>query len=169
VALNQLWGLGLSVDQLAGMGLALGADVPVFVRGFAAWAEGVGEKLQPIDIPEPWYLILVPDCQVSTGEVFGDPELTRDSERITIRDFLAGTAVNDCLDVVCRRYPPVAEAVRWLNEHARARLTGTGACVFAMFDRQSDAIEVQRQLAAGVASFVAQGRNRSPLLEVAQR
>jgi 4-diphosphocytidyl-2-C-methyl-D-erythritol kinase len=169
VALNQLWGLGLSVDQLAGMGLALGADVPVFVRGFAAWAEGVGEKLLPIDIPEPWYLILVPDCQVSTGEVFGDPELTRDSERITIRDFLAGTAVNDCLDVVCRRYPPVAEAVRWLNEHARARLTGTGACVFAMFDRQSDAIEVQRQLAAGVASFVAQGRNRSPLLEVAQR
>ena len=113
--------------------------------------------------------MLIPDCHVATGEIFSDPQLTRDSERITIRAFLAGDAVNDCLEVVCRKYPPVEEAIRWLNGYGDARLTGTGACVFAAFDEQSDAIDVQKQLPSGISSFVAQGRNRSPLHEVVQR
>ena len=163
VALNTIWKTGLSQQALADLGLRLGADVPVFVHGFAAWAEGVGESLQPIDLPEKWYLVLVPDCHVSTAAVFGDPELTRDSEHITIRDFLNGEVANDCTDVVCRRYPPVADAIRWLGQFATARLTGTGACVFASFDDRDSALAVQQQVPAGMVSIVAQGRNRSSL------
>lgn len=163
VALNSIWEAGLSRDELARLGLRLGADVPVFVHGHAAWAEGVGDELQSIDLPEKWFLVLVPDCPVSTAAVFGDPELTRDSERITIRDFLDGMAANDCTEVVCRRYPPVADAIRWLGQFETARLTGTGACVFASFDDRDSAVAVQRQVPPGMVSLIAQGRNGSPL------
>ena len=107
------------------MGLQLGADVPVFVHGYAAWAEGVGETLTPIELREPWYLVVVPGCRVSTGEIFAAPDLTRDSPRITIRDFLAGECGNACAAVVRDRYPQVARALDWLGQYAPARLTGT--------------------------------------------
>jgi 4-diphosphocytidyl-2-C-methyl-D-erythritol kinase len=100
VALNRIWGTGLSEDELAALGLALGADVPVFVRGRAAWGEGVGEHLTPVEVPEPWYLVLAPACVVSTADVFADPELTRNSPSIKIADFLAGDDRNDCQDLV---------------------------------------------------------------------
>jgi 4-diphosphocytidyl-2-C-methyl-D-erythritol kinase len=163
VALDRLWGLGLGEDVLAALGLRLGADVPVFVRGRAAWGEGVGERLQPLDLPRPWYLVLVPDCHVATGWVFASQELTRDSPRIKISDFLAGNAVNDCLPVVRARYLPVAQALDWLGRHAEARLTGTGACVFAAFGREEQALEVLSRMPRGWRGFVARGLNRSPL------
>lgn len=164
VALNVLWQLRLPVERLAGLGLALGADVPVFVRGQAAWAEGVGERLEPVDLPEPWYLVLVPPVNVSTAAVFGAPELTRDCPPITIRDFLAGIGSNVCEPVVRARFPAVAEALDWLGHFAPARMTGTGCCVFAAFAAESEARQVAAQLPAGWHGFVAQGRNRSPLL-----
>jgi 4-diphosphocytidyl-2-C-methyl-D-erythritol kinase len=166
VALNQLWNVGFDEDRLAALGLGLGADVPVFIRGGAAWAEGVGEDLTPIDVPEPWYLVLVPPCHVSTADVFTDPELTRDSPRITIPDFLAGRSGNDCVAVVSRRYPEVAEAMAWLSQYAEPRLTGTGACVFAAFEDEASARHVLQQLPGHCQGLVARGLNRSPLLGV---
>lgn len=165
VALNALWQLGLSVERLAELGLGLGADVPVFVRGQAAWAEGVGERLAPVDLPEPWYLVLVPPVSVATAAVFGAPELTRDCPPITIRDFLAGIGGNVCEPVVRGRFPAVAEALDWLGHFAPARMTGTGCCVFAAFADEDQARAVAAQLPAGWRGFVARGRNRSPLLE----
>lgn len=165
VALNQLWDTGLSPAELAHLGLTLGADVPVFVHGRAAWAEGVGEALTPIELPEPWYLVLVPRCAVATAAVFSDPDLTRDSAPITIADFLAGDDRNDCLAVVERDYPEVAAALRWLSGFGRARLTGTGACVFAAFADEGAARAARSQLPARFGGFVARGRNRSPLID----
>ncbi len=163
VALNRLWDLGLSEDDLAGLGLRLGADVPVFVRGRAAWGEGVGEKLTPVDLPEPWYLVVYPDCQVPTGELFADSELTRDSAPITIRDFLAGDARNDCESVVRRRYGSVAAALDWCG--TGGRLTGTGACVYKAFVDAQAAGAALACLPPVWRGFVARGCNRSPLIE----
>lgn len=165
VALNRLWQTGLVAEELAGLGLRLGADVPVFVRGRAAWAEGVGERLVPVDMPEPWYLVLAPNCEISTAAVFNDPELTRNSPNITITDFLAGAGWNDCEPVVRNRYPAVAEGLDWLGQFNRARLTGTGACVFAAFDTEDAARALLRRVPAAFPAFVARGLNRSPLLE----
>lgn len=164
-ALNCLWGLGLSVDALAALGLQLGADVPVFVRGRAAWAEGVGEILTPLTLEEPWYLVLMPEAQVPTAAIFAAPELTRDSDALTIDGFLSGDhGVNACEPVVRARYPRVAEALDWLARYAPARMSGTGACVFARFAEQRAAEEVWQRLPAGWRGFVARGCNRSPLL-----
>ncbi len=163
VALNQLWGLGCSEDALAAIGLELGADVPVFVRGRAAWAEGVGEHLTPVDFPEPVYLLVRPDVTVSTAEVFKDPELTRDSPVITIRGFLTSGGRNDCEPVVRRRFPAVAEALDWLGRFAPARLTGTGSCVFAVMPTEASAREALRNLPARWSGHVVRGLNRSPL------
>jgi 4-diphosphocytidyl-2-C-methyl-D-erythritol kinase len=165
VALNRIWGTGLAVERLAELGLRLGADVPVFVRGFAAWGEGVGEQLTAVEPPEAWYLVLAPDCRVSTAEIFADPQLTRDSPQITIADFFSGSQGNDCLPVVVRRYPQVAEAIRWLGQFAEPRLTGTGACVFAAFSDRDTAAELLDRLPARFNGFVARGLNRSPLLD----
>jgi 4-diphosphocytidyl-2-C-methyl-D-erythritol kinase len=165
VALNRIWGTGLSVEQLEQIGLQLGADVPVFVRGHAAWAEGVGEQLTAVEPPEVWYLVLAPDCQVSTAEIFSDPQLTRDSPQITIADFFSGSQGNDCLPVVVRHYPEVAEAIRWLSQFTEPRLTGTGACVFAAFPDRDAADTMLEQLPDQLTGFVARGLNRSPLLE----
>jgi 4-diphosphocytidyl-2-C-methyl-D-erythritol kinase len=164
VALNRLWGLGLSTDTLAGLGLRLGADVPVFVRGHAAWAEGVGERLQPVSLPEPWFVVLMPAVSIATAEVFGDPELTRNCAPITIRDFLHGAAGNVCEPVVRRKYPQVAMALDWLATRAPARMTGTGACIFAAFEDEGAARETLAARPAGLDGFVARGRNRSPLV-----
>jgi len=166
VALNCYWGLALGIDELAGLGLALGADVPVFVRGRAAWGEGVGERLRPVEVlEEPWYLVLHPAVTVSTAEIFSDPRLTRNAPRITIPDFLSGAGGNSLEAVVTRRYPEVAQALEWLSRHQPARMTGSGACVFARFPDREAAAAVMRQLPAPWTGFVARGRNRSPLLD----
>ena len=166
LALNQLWGAGMTTEMLAEMGLRLGADVPVFIHGIAAWAEGVGERLEPVDLTETWYLILFPACHVPTGGIFSAPELTRDSARITIADFFAGSRDNDCLPVVCSRYPEVAKTIDWLGNYAEARLTGTGAAVFATFDSRDDAQQVLAQLPKYLRGTVARGLNRSPVMEM---
>ena len=164
-ALNHIWQTGLSLAQLAALGLQLGADVPVFVHGQAAWAEGVGERLTPVELPEPWFVVLTPACQVPTGVVFNDPELTRNSPLSTIADFVNDAGGNDCEAVVYRRYPEVAAAAAWLNRHGAARMTGTGAGVFAAFPDAGSANRVLEQLPQGWSGFVAAGRNQSPLHE----
>ena len=166
VALNQIWQTGLTGDQLARVGLSLGADVPIFIHGHAAWAEGIGERITDIEPEQSWYLVLTPDCQVSTAEIFSAPDLTRNSPRIKIRDFLQGDRVNDCLPVVRGRYPPVAAALDWLDHHAPARMTGTGACVFAAFEDRTAAEVVYQQLPDDLMGFITRGINRSPLCEM---
>lgn len=161
--LNRLWRAGLTVDELAGLGLKLGADVPVFVHGYSAWAEGVGETLTPLELPEPWYVVVVPRCHVATGRVFGAPNLTRDSKPIRIPDFLAGQQGNDCLTVVLDLYPEIGEALASLSRFSPARLTGTGACVFAAFAGESEARDAERSLCRTWSVFVTRGLNRSPL------
>lgn len=165
VALNELWGAGLTIDELAALGLELGADVPVFVRGHAAWAEGVGERLTPVDFPEPVYVLVRPDATVGTAEVFKAPELTRDSPVTTIAGFLQAGGRNDCEPVVRVRYPQVAAALDWLARFASSRLTGTGACVFAALPDAASATAVAAQVPAPWLAWVTRGRNRSPLLD----
>jgi len=168
VALNRLWGLDWSIAKLAELGLKLGADVPVFVHGRVAWAEGVGERLTPLYTPlappECNYLIIKPNTFVSTKDVFQDPELTRNSPPITIHGFLASGGRNDCLAVVRRRYPEVARAIDWLSLFGAARLTGTGACVF-MACEPTQAREIVGKLPPAFEAFLARGLNDSPLLE----
>ncbi len=163
VGLDHLWRLDLGEDRLAQLGLALGADVPVFVRGRAAFAEGVGERLQPVDLEEPWFLVLAPQVSVSTAEIFADPELTRNTPAITVRSLLAGGGHNDCQPVVERRYPEVRNALSLLNKFVPASMTGTGACVFGSFPNEGEADKVRRQLPASLPSFVARARNVSML------
>ncbi|TWC30233.1 4-diphosphocytidyl-2-C-methyl-D-erythritol kinase [Pseudomonas sp. SJZ079] len=163
LGLNHLWQLDWSEDRLAELGLSLGADVPVFVRGRAAFAEGIGEKLTPLELSEPWFLVAIPQVLVSTAEVFSDPELTRDTPPIKVRSLLEGGGHNDCQPVVQKRYPEVRNALILLNKFVQARLTGTGACVFGSFPNRDDADKVARQLPATLPSFVAQGRNISML------
>jgi 4-diphosphocytidyl-2-C-methyl-D-erythritol kinase len=169
VALNHLWKLHWPVDELAALGLRLGADVPVFVRGRVAWAEGVGERLTPLypplAPPEANYLILKPNVGVSTAEVFQDPELTRNSAPITIHGFLASGGRNDCLGVVRRRFPEVACALDWLSRYGPARLTGTGACVFLTVETIELGLEIVQRLPPELDAFLARGLNDSPLLE----
>jgi 4-diphosphocytidyl-2-C-methyl-D-erythritol kinase len=165
VALNRLWDVGFTKDQLMAIGLTLGADIPIFIHGRAAWAEGVGDKITDIELPERWFLVLRPPCHVSTVDIFSQPDLTRNSPRIKIRAFLEGNNHNDCLPVVRRRHPEVARAMDWLNRHADARLTGTGACLFAEFAKRQQAEAVLEQLPADLNGFVARGLNQSPLLD----
>jgi 4-diphosphocytidyl-2-C-methyl-D-erythritol kinase len=164
LGLNRLWGLDLSVETLARIGLSLGADVPVFVRAHSAWAEGIGEVLTPVELPPAWYLILVPDCEVSTAEVFSHRELTRNTSPITIAAFFAGGTRNDCENVVRELYPEVDKALNWLEKFGQARLTGTGASVFSAFSAKADAEAVMQELPAGWNGFVAEGLNTSPIL-----
>lgn len=173
VALNHLWRLGLSVDELAAIGLRLGADVPVFVRGHAAWAEGVGEALTPLALPEPWFLVVIPPCHVPTAELFAAPELTRNVQNRKIPASLSGLWSSDWFNVfepvVRQRYPEVDSALNWLARFAPARMSGSGACIFAPFASEAQAQEVMAQLPApessGWRGFVARGLNRSPLLD----
>lgn len=165
VALNALWDLGMSLDELAKLGLRLGADVPVFVHGQAAWAEGVGEQLQPMpDLPQPWYVVIAPNCHVSTAEIFRDPDLTRNEPPIKIRNFLAGQGRNVCEPLVRRRYPEVDEALNWLGQFGPARMSGTGASIFLAFDSQDKARAVYNERPQKWGGFIARGMNTSPLL-----
>jgi 4-diphosphocytidyl-2-C-methyl-D-erythritol kinase len=163
IALNEMWNGGLTRQDLAKLGLALGADVPVFVHGTAAFAEGVGERLTPIEPPECDYVIVHPGCGVATADVFQAPELTRNSAAITIRALLREGGRNDCEAVVRRRYPPVGQALDWLGQFGEARLTGTGACVFVAVQSRARAEEICRTIPPGWRGFACRGRNRSPL------
>lgn len=163
VALNNLWRLGLSRERLMQLGLRLGADVPIFVFGHSAWAEGVGELLEAIDVPEKWVVVLKPDCHVNTKEIFLSKELTRNSKSIRIADFIAGQHQNDCEGVVRKFYPSVDEALREMSAFSEARLTGTGACVFAQFDTELAAKKAYLSLNKKWQSYLCKGINRSPL------
>lgn len=168
LGLDHLWQLNLGLDRLAELGLRLGADVPVFVRGRAAFAEGVGERLTPLDLDEPWFLVAVPQVSVSTAEIFSAPELTRNTPIIKVCGLPEGGGHNDCQPVVEARYPEVRNALNLLNKFVHARMTGTGACVFGSFPNRSDADKVSRQLPATLPSFTARGCNLSPLHRVLQ-
>lgn len=166
LGLNKLWQLGLSMEALAKLGLQLGADVPVFIYGHSAWAEGVGEKLTSVTLDTPWFVIIHPKVSVSTPLIFQDPELTRDSRPITMARALQGGASewrNDCEAIVKKRYPLVAEALDWLAQYAPVRLTGTGACLFATFESEQTARTVAELAAQCWPTWVARGLNTSPL------
>ncbi|XTZ40221.1 4-(cytidine 5'-diphospho)-2-C-methyl-D-erythritol kinase [Salmonella enterica] len=166
VALNHLWRCNLSVDELAELGLRLGADVPVFVRGHAAFAEGIGEILTPVNPPEKWYLVAHPGVTIPTPVIFNDPELPRSTPTRSIDALLKGNFANDCEVIARKRFREVDAALSWLLEYAPSRLTGTGACVFAEFDTESAARQVLEQAPAWLHGFVARGVNLSPLAEV---
>jgi len=163
VVLNRLWELNFSQEKLMQLGLQLGADVPVFVFGHAAWAEGVGERLQKIEPAERWLVIIKPDCHVDTKEIFSVEGLTRNSKSIIITDFIAGQQQNDCLDVVCKIYKPVKDALADLAVFSDARLTGTGACVFAQFDSKELAEFAHDELSKKWQVYLTKGLNRSLL------
>jgi len=165
-ALDRLWGTALGVDRLAEIGLALGADVPVFVHGRNAWAEGVGERLQPIELPAAWYLLVDPGVHVQTGELFQAPELTRDAAPATIADFVSGTVLGNAFEPILRRRQPRVDAVlEELSRHGQACLTGTGSGCFLCFGAESQAQEAQSALPASWLSRVVAGAARSPLLD----
>jgi 4-diphosphocytidyl-2-C-methyl-D-erythritol kinase len=166
LGLNELWGCRLPVDQLARLGLPLGADVPVFVRGSSAWGQGVGEDLQPLELPESWYVVIHPGVAVGTRDVFQSPELTRNSPVITIRAFFQSGGRNDCEPVVRARFPEVADAMDWLGRFAPARLTGTGSCIFAPCATAIDAERLAARVPDRWTSYVARGLNISPVHEL---
>ncbi|WP_455365221.1 4-(cytidine 5'-diphospho)-2-C-methyl-D-erythritol kinase [Kaarinaea lacus] len=172
VALNTLWKLGLPQSQLMDLGRTLGADIPVFVFGQSAWAEGIGEKLQPVNVPESWYVVIYPGVTVSTAELFADPELTRDARPIKIRDYFEGGTVNVFEPIVRRRYPGVNFAFKWLSEQEIASIrppmmTGTGSCIFAAYENQVSANAIaklaEQQSVSGWQVFSARACNISPL------
>ena len=163
VALNRLWQCQLSRQQLKAIGVTLGADVPIFIHGHAAFAEGIGERLQDVDIPEPWYLVLVPQVHVSTAQIFSHQELTRHSEIMKMSAFLEQGSRNDCEALVRKLYPAVDEALRWLSQFGPAQLTGTGACVYCAYPSREQAEAVAAQVPKDWHWFIARGCNESPL------
>lgn len=163
VALNYLWNGGLRDEELAELGVRLGADVPVFVMGHAAFAEGIGEVLHPVSPQEKWYLVAHPGVSIPTPAIFGDPELIRDTPKRRIDELLQARFSNDCEPIARKRFCEVEQLVSWLLEYAPSRLTGTGACVFAEFDTEEAAREVLSKAPAWINGFVARGVNVSPL------
>ncbi len=163
LGLNQLWDLNLSYSQLKHLGSELGADVPVFLQGQAAWVEGIGERLTPLDLPERYTLVISPTCHVSTATVFQHPTLTRNTPAYDTREYKVGMGHNDCEKVVRTAYPAVDEAMHILADMAEARLTGTGAGVFAQFATEPEALAVKMQLPSHFKAFIAKSLNISPL------
>ncbi|MBT5387668.1 MAG: 4-(cytidine 5'-diphospho)-2-C-methyl-D-erythritol kinase [Porticoccaceae bacterium] len=163
VALNRLWQCGLSEDSLAQLGAQLGADVAVFVRGYSAFAEGIGELLTPVHIPEQWYLVITPNVQVSTAEIFSNPQLTRNSSPIKIRALSGEQYRNDCQAVVEQLYPAVKQALEWIKDYNQPLMTGTGASVFCSFDSQTEAQRAKDLVPKHWNAFIARGVNRSSL------
>jgi 4-diphosphocytidyl-2-C-methyl-D-erythritol kinase len=163
MVLNKMWSLGLSRNRLQQIALQLGADVPVFVFGRSAFGEGVGERLQAIELDPAWYLILVPQVTVSTAEIFAARELTRNTKAIRIAAFSAGQGHNDLQPVACKRFPEIARHLNWLGKSGKAAMTGSGACVFSAFDSELEARSVFDRLPADMKGFVARGLNRHPL------
>lgn len=164
IALNRLWGARLARNQLMKIGARLGADVPFFLLGGNALGEGVGERLTPLDLGSAWYLVLEPQVAVSTVEIYADRALTRDTKPLTIPPFLSGQGRNDLEPVATRRFPAIAEHLAWLRRHAaQARMTGSGACVFAEFHDERAARALERALPPAMRGFVARGLERHPL------
>ena len=163
LALNRLWGLDLSLEQLAEIGLELGADVPVFIHGRAAWATGIGEVLETIDLAEPIYVLIDPKIEVSSAKIFGAQELTRNNDPLTIRAFLRGSGSNVCEPVVRKWYPGIGEAIDWLGQYANAKMSGTGACVFAAFDSYEQAETVKSRVPEQWIAHIAKAMNRNPV------
>lgn len=163
VVLNQLWQLGLTEQRLIELGLSLGADVPIFIKGASAWAEGVGEKLTLIDLPNAWFVVVKPQCHVDTGKIFSASDLTRDSKSITMENFNSGDNKNDCLPVVKKQYIEVDQALNELGQYGQARLTGTGACIFMQFSHRQSAQDVYDNLVLDREVYIAQGLATSPL------
>lgn len=163
VMLNILWDLNLSKEKLMQLGLSLGADVPIFIFGYSAWAEGVGEKIEKIDLEEQWVVLVKPDCEISTKEIFLSKDLTRNSKSITISDFIAGQHKNDCLEVVSQLYQPVKKALADLSVFSDSKLTGTGACVFARFESKEKAVSAYESLKVDCLCYLVRSVNVSPL------
>jgi 4-diphosphocytidyl-2-C-methyl-D-erythritol kinase len=167
LALNTLWQANLSNTELAKLGLSLGADVPIFIHGFAAFAEGVGEELTAVYPQESWFLVSKPDVSISTASIFTDADLTRNTAKVNLNDDISKLDIdlchNDCQTLVIKKYPEVAKLLAWLVEYAPSRMTGTGACVFSRFDTEQEACRIQSLLPNGIISFVAKGVNTSPL------
>ena len=159
LALNHLFDLGNSVDELVLKGALLGADVPVFVRRTSAWAEGIGDELMPLELPARWFVIIYPACHVSTQDIFGAPELTRNTPPITVSAFFEGPVRNDLQPVVESRYEQVSTAIKWLSNYGSAMMTGSGACVFAGFQSQTEAQRVAASAKGEFSVFVAKGIN----------
>lgn len=166
LALNKLWKLKLSRERLMELGLQLGADVPVFIFGENAFAEGVGERLQAYPLPDAWYVVLFPPVHVPTAQIFGHPELTRDTNSLTIRALPASDLHNDLQSVVCKLYPEVERHLAWLGKYAPAMMTGSGACVFAAFGSEADAQRVLQQLPTDMRGVVARGLAQHPLKDL---
>ncbi|OOF38152.1 4-(cytidine 5'-diphospho)-2-C-methyl-D-erythritol kinase [Rodentibacter rarus] len=169
LALNALWGANLSLDKLAEIGLELGADVPIFIHGHAAFAEGVGEKITYCQPPEKWFVVLKPESAISTTAIFNDPALPRSTPKRTLDKLLSSPYENDCQKIVLNHYPDVEKALNWLLQYAPARLTGTGACVFAEFDNEANAQACFQQKPKELFGFVAKGLNVSPLHQLLKR
>lgn len=170
IALNQLWQLGLSREQLMTIGLSLGADVPFFIFGQNAWVEGIGEILQPISLTLPYFVVLTPAVHVSTAEIFANSGLTKGSKPLKIADFSAGTNAhafrNDLQGTVCNVFPAVASALSWLGQFGPARMSGSGASVFVAVDSQTKAMDILAQKPDNITGFVAKGLSRHPLFSV---
>lgn len=162
LALNKLWELNLTIEQLAEMGLKLGADVPFFVRGHSAWIEGIGEKNYPLQLPEAWFVVVTPPISVSTHEIYSHSQLTRHTEIIKIREFRPGMGHNDCESLVCKKHPQIHRALQSLAMYAPARMSGTGSSLFATFNDQKSALLAAKQLQEQFPTVVAKGLNISP-------
>ena len=162
LALNKLWSLELSVDKLAAIGIKLGADVPVFVRGQTAYAKGIGEDLSPVNLPERWFLVVTPNVGVSTGKIFSHPQLTRDTPTIKIPPLAVEGGQNDCQAVVEMLYPEVVETRLWMEQYNAAFMTGTGASLFSIFANKPEAEKVLRRVPETWNCFIARGVNQSP-------
>ena len=166
LALNELWNMQLSQFEMQKIGLSLGADVPVFIHGRTCLAEGIGEEFSPVEVVESWYLVLIPDCKVNTGEIFSDPALTRNSKTFRIRASLTwedlGKLKNDCETVAKAKYPEINQALTWLSQYGIARMTGTGCCVFSAFSTEEKAKNIASKRPDGLKAFVARGVNQSP-------
>ncbi len=165
VGLNALWKCGLTANQLSDLGKTLGADVPVFVHGESAFAEGIGDILTPLTLPQRWFLVITPNCHVSTREIFSNPQLTRNSSPIKIRALSGVEYRNDCQDVVSKLYPAVGRVLQWAGNFSAPLMTGTGASVFCSFDSKSEAQQVLSKMPKQWSGFVAKGVNRSPVHE----
>ena len=165
MVLNKLWKLNLELSELATLGLQLGADVPVFIEGKSAWANGIGEELTPVDLPKPWFVVIYPQLFVSTAEIFASEQLTRNCDPITIRAFLAGQGCNVCEPVACQLYPDIQKVIDWLSQYSKARMTGTGACVFASFDSLEQAESVKSLAPKYWSAFVVKAMNQNPVIE----
>jgi|TARA_B110000503_G_scaffold53778_1_gene86355 4-diphosphocytidyl-2-C-methyl-D-erythritol kinase len=166
LGLNVAWRLNLSNDELLKIGANMGADIPVFIFGYTAWAEGIGEELTAIERPTEWFLVLIPNTHISTAEIFAHQSLTRNTHPIKIPAFIENGGKNDCQPVAEALYPEVKKARQWLDQFAYARLTGTGACLFASFASETEAKLVLKQIPMPWQGFVAKGINKSPLLKI---